>query len=257
MRLRKTGILLLTAAAMLAAADNPFICKWKLNVAKSEFTGTTTTYEQTAAGQWQMTANDGQSYKFRMDGKEYPATNGAVAIWKQVDSHTWETSYKMNGVPASTGIRKLSSDGETMTAIFKWKKPNGESFENSTTEQRVAGGPGLAGKWKSTQVNISAPDMMEVTAAGDGLSMRIPAWNETFDVKFDGKDYHPAGPTVPAGYTMSMKKTGPRSFEVIDKMNGKVTDTATETISADGKTWTEVMTMAGSNEKTRAVFERQ
>lgn len=253
---RNTSIVLLAAAAALVAADNPFVGKWKENLAKSDYTGTTVTYEQTAPGEMQVTT-EGQSFKFKMDGKEYPAMWGSVAAWKQVDGSTWETAYKTNGILERTNTTKLSADGKTMTVTEKGKRSNGESFENCATYQRVSGGPGLAGKWKNTQWKFSSAWVMEIAPyEGDGITWKFP-WNATLNAKFDGKDYAVTGPTMPAGSTVALKRTGPRSFDEVEKINGKVLYTGTVTVSADGKTLTEVSRPVGTNEKTKAVHDRQ
>ena len=84
MRLKRLILLIAAALGAMMAADSPFVGKWKLNPAKSQFAGTTTTYETLPSGEMQMTA-EGQSYKFKIDGKEYPAMWGSTATWKQLD----------------------------------------------------------------------------------------------------------------------------------------------------------------------------
>ena len=171
--MRLTRLILLFAAALgiAMAADLPFIGKWKLNPAKSQFAGTTMAIEQLPSGEMQMTAQ-GQSYKFKIDGKEYPAYWGMTAAWKQVDPNTWETIYKQ-GAMTTTSITKISADGRTMTADTKGKKPNGEDFQESATSERVSGGPGLAGKWKSTEVQVSTENWEIGPNGDDGLTMKI------------------------------------------------------------------------------------
>lgn len=71
----------LTASVTLSAADPPYAGKWKMNPAKSDLGQMTVTYEQLPSGDMQATI-DGQSYKFRMDGKDYPAVYGTTAAWK-------------------------------------------------------------------------------------------------------------------------------------------------------------------------------
>ena len=48
-----------------------------------------------------------------------------------------------------------------MTIDTKRMKANGESSNDTMTLQRVSGGPGLAGKWKTKNVKISAPGTMD------------------------------------------------------------------------------------------------
>jgi hypothetical protein len=141
------------AAGVILAADSPFIGKWKLNPDKSQFAGTTMTIEQLPSGEMQMTS-EGQSYKFKIDGKEYPAFWGMTASWKQVDPNTWETIYKQ-GTMTTTSITTISPDGKRMTSKSTGTKPNGEDFQVTATSERVSGGAGLAGKWKSTKVQAT------------------------------------------------------------------------------------------------------
>src|ERR1041385_2195122 len=120
MRLTHLICLLAASLGVAMAADSPFIGKWKLNPAKSQFAGTTTTYEVLPSGEMQMTA-EGQSYTFKIDGKEYPAIWGARASWKQLDANSWETTVKMGGMTTKETTR-ISADGRTMTATTTGKK---------------------------------------------------------------------------------------------------------------------------------------
>jgi hypothetical protein len=199
----------------------------------------------------------GQSYKFKTDGQEVPAVFGGTAIWKQLDANSWETTNKFNGTVLSVDTTSISADGKTMTVISKGTKPNGEAFEDSATLQRVSGGPGLAGKWKSTAVKVSA-DQWEITPNGDdGLTLKILDYNASVSVKFDGKDYPVTGPTVPKNYTLSAKKTGARRIDFIEKMDGKEVSSDVFTVSADGKSFTDESVATGTTEKSRAVYEKQ
>ncbi|HLK70302.1 MAG TPA: hypothetical protein VKU19_43025 [Bryobacteraceae bacterium] len=255
MRVKHLIMLFAATLGVSMAADSPFIGKWKLNPAKSQFAGTTMTYEMLPSGEMQMTA-EGQSYKFKIDGKEYPAFWGATATWKQVDPTSWETTVKMGGMK-TTETTKISADGKTMTAISSGKKPNGENLEMNATWVRVSGGPGLVGKWKSTKVQAST-EMWEITANGDdGLTMKIVDYNAVCSVKFDGKDYPCTGPTMPKNFSMAAKKTGVRSVEFTEKMDGKVAYKDLFTVSSDGKTITDEAAPAGSSERIKVVYDKQ
>jgi hypothetical protein len=258
-RVTRALLLVLVAAAAVLAADSPFAGTWKLNPAKSEFTGTTIAFEQAAGGGMKMTA-DGQSYTFKVDGKSYPAFMGSAATWTQVNPTTWQAAYTKpdTGLALSMQVLALSPDGKTLTSTSKGSKPSGEAFEDSTVYQRVAGTAGLAGTWKSAKVQISSPDTQQITAGkDDGLVFAMPAYQATADVKFDGKDYAVSGPTVPAGFTMALRRIDARSFEQILKVAGKVVYRGTMTVSADGKTLTDVGGAEGTQEKTKAVYDRQ
>jgi hypothetical protein len=212
----------LAFAVALTAVENPFAGTWKLNAAKSKFTGTITKYEQEPSGVFVMSSG-GTEYEFKIDGRDYPAPFGYTAVWKQVSPSTWETVAKLKGKPIPTDRIELSPDGRKMTVTSTGQKPAGESFKTIAVLERVAGGPGLAGSWKSAKVQITSPDTMEIAATGpDGFVLSFPAWKATCKARFDGKDYPVTGPTVSAGFTTSFKATGPRVLQTADKHNGKL-----------------------------------
>lgn len=104
-------VLVAASATVLLAADPPYVGKWKLNPAKSDFGETTVTYEQMASGKMKVTA-DGQSYTFRTDGKDYPTPWGIPAAWKAVNANT-ESTNKTNGKVMSTATLRASSPRPT------------------------------------------------------------------------------------------------------------------------------------------------
>src|SRR5277367_596560 len=89
------------AAAIAPAADLPYVGKWKVNNDKSDFGSTTVTYAKLPSGEWKATA-DGQSYRFKMDGNDYPDGLGDTTSWKSIDPNTWQTTWKLNGKTLST-----------------------------------------------------------------------------------------------------------------------------------------------------------
>lgn len=245
------------AAQSDKAADLPYAGTWKLNVAKSDFGETTVTFAQTGSGEMQFTAA-GQSYTFRVDGKDYPALFGRTATWKQIDANTWETVNKQDGKPLSAETTRLSADGKILTVNAKGPIPAGGTFDQTVVYERVSGGPGLVGKWKTKNFATSAPTVLELVPSGSvGLTVNIPDFKITSEVKFDGKDYPATGPGVPPGLTLAMQKTGPRSFDMTEKQNGKPLFKLSFTVSADGKTLTETGGPVGVSEKFKAVYDRQ
>jgi hypothetical protein len=238
------------------AGDLPYAGKWKLNIAKSDFGESTVTYAKAGSDEMQLTMA-GQSYKFKVDGKDYPAILGRTAAWKEIDPNTWETAIKQDGTLLTTDTTKLSADGKTMTVHSKGPKPTGGTFEQTTVYERVSGGPGLEGKWKTKNVKSSAPTVLAFTPSGsDGLKIEVPDFKIAADVKFDGQDYPATGPGLPPGLTLAIKKTGPRSFDLIEKQNGKPLFNLSFAVSADGKTLTETGGPVGVDEKFKAVYDR-
>lgn len=250
------GLVVMTPVG-LAAAELPWVGKWKINVAKSDFGQQTVTYSAVGAGEIQWTA-DGMTGKFKMDGKDYPDPDGGTEAWKQIDASTWETVFKLNGKVTSTDTSRLSADGKTMTIKSIGTKPNGQAFEDEFALTRVSGGPGLTGKWKTAKVSLSGPSLIEITAFdGDGLTTRNVDYQSSWNGKFDGKDNPIAGPQARPGMTVAMQRTGPRSFDFTTKQNGKEMYKGSNTVSPEGKTLTVVSVATGTTEKRTAVYDKQ
>src|SRR5258707_4421638 len=103
----KTRLFLFCALASAAlAAELPYAGKWKVNLAKSDFGQTTVTYESLPGGEWQTTAF-GVTYKFKMDGNEYPDGMGGTNASKAADANTWELVSSGNGKVTATDTPKL------------------------------------------------------------------------------------------------------------------------------------------------------
>lgn len=256
--MRLCSFVLITAAATtLVAAELPHAGKWKANPAKSQLTGTAITFESLPSGEWQSSF-EGITYKFKMDGKDYPTGMGDTAAWKAVDSSSWETVWKANGKTISTETLKLAPDGKTLTLTTKGTKPNGEPIDNSAVLTRVSGGPGLAGKWKSTKITTNSPSTIEFTSsAADAVTFKEPSWGITCDSKLDGKDYPCSGPTLGPGWTAAMSKAGARRLEMTIKKDNKPLFKSSFVVAADGKSMTEFSDAIATGEKTKSVYDRQ
>lgn len=253
----KACALILFAAAGLMAAGLPYAGKWKLNPAKSYFGDTTLTYEQMPGGEMKQTT-DGLSYTFKTDGKEYTTPWGTTAAWKAIDSHTWQLTNKANGKVVSTDTLTVSPDGKALTLDSNRIKASGETSKDVMTFQRVSGGPGLAGKWKTKNLKMSSPAVLAIVPSGPGgLSLTFVDEKASCSAQFDGKDYPATGPIWPPGWTCAIAKNGGRAFDVTWKKDGKPMYKGTFTASGDGKTLTEVGGAAATTEKIKAVYDRQ
>jgi hypothetical protein len=252
MKIRVFLLCILATAAM--AADLPYAGKWKVNVAKSDFGQLTVTMESLPGGEWQSTSF-GVTYKFKMDGKEYPDGMGGTIAWKEAGANTWTAVSRANGKVTETDTFKLSADGKTLTQSAKQAKADGGSLEGTTVFERVSGGPSLAGKWKTAKVSGGASSVEFVASGGSGLRYHDLDMDMSCDMKLDGSDSPCTGPTIPPGFTAAVKNTG-KALDLTVKKDGKVFFTATYTVSADGKTMTEIGGTSGTGEKMKIVWDR-
>jgi hypothetical protein len=244
-------------AALAAAADLPYAGKWKANLAKSDLGQTTVTYESMSGGEMKASA-DGQSFTFKTDGKDYSTPWGTTAAYKSLDANSWEETDKMNGKVLGTSTIKVSADGKTLTVDSKMMQADGGSHQDTTVYQRVSGGPGLAGKWKTKNVKSTSPMTMDISASGsNGLKLTLADIGGSCDGQFDGKDYPCTGPMWASGWTWMIAKNGARGFDSTVKKDGKPMYRDTYTVSADGKTLTDNGGAVGANEKVKMVYDRQ
>jgi hypothetical protein len=244
-------------AAISWASDPPYAGNWKLNPAKSDFGETTVTYEKLDDGQMRFTA-EGQSYTFKTDGKDYPTPWGTSAAWKAVDKNTWEVTNKVNEKVVGTATLKLAADGQKLTVDAKNIDATGKTSKDKAVYQRLSGGPGMAGQWKTKNVPIGSPGTIDITPSGpDGLTLTFVEQKGICSAKFDGQDHPATGPVWPSGWTCAIAKSGATGLDVTWKKDGEVMYKDTLTPSDDGKTLIDVGSAHGTSEKVKAVYDRQ
>jgi hypothetical protein len=142
-------IFVLSAAVSrpLMAQDNPFVGTWKLNLAKSKFTGTPTpkemTREVTAAGsgaKYSFTGTDANggaiSYSFttNYDGKDSAITGSGtpggadtVAL-KRINAKKVEGTLKKGAAEVAKVTAVVSKDGKSSTVTSTGKSADGKSM---------------------------------------------------------------------------------------------------------------------------------
>ena len=255
--MRYAILLGICACGLAAAADPAYAGKWKMNPAKSNFGESTLTYEQLPGGQFKA-AMDGQTYTFKTDGSDAPTPWGSTMAWKTVDAKSWDVTEKISGKVSMSGTAKLSADGKTLTMAGKRAKPDGGTTNETVNLDRVSGGPGLAGKWKTKNLTSSSPETMVVTVKGaDGILIAMSGESTGCDAKFDGKDYPMKSAFTPPGWTCQVAKSGTNALTFTWKKDGKEMYKTTLTASADGKTLTEKGSAASVNEPFTMVYDRQ
>jgi hypothetical protein len=254
--MRNVFLIGICACGLGAAADAPYAGKWTMNAAKSNFGDTTITYEQMPGGEMKATA-DGQSYNFKMDGKDNMTPWGMTVAWKAVDAKTWDVTEKTNGKVSATSTAKLSADGNVMAIDSKRVKAEGGTSDDAMTFQRVSGGPGLAGKWKTKNLKANSPETLSLTPKGtDGLTISLGNEGAVCDARFDGKDHPATGAMWPSGWTCVIARNGERAIDLTWKKDGKDMYKSTLAASASGRVLTETGSAAGVNEKFVVIYEK-
>ena len=258
--LNRTFILLVATCLTgtnLLAADVSFVGKWKINLAKSVITGFPGTIEDVGHGEFKFIFGDDIDLMV-MDGKEHPTKYGTERTFTKVGPNHWTTEYKRDGKLTGSDDWRISEDEKTITFLTAGTRADGTNYKGETKFKRTAGTVGLAGTWESTEIDPNNySDWVIEPFEGDGLAVTIPSSKERHAVKFDGKDYPNEGPRVAPGATTAGKRIDEHTIELVNKLKGKVLDTARIELSADGKTFTLTDTYPGVEKKEIDVYERQ
>jgi hypothetical protein len=238
------------------AADNPWVGTWKLDTAKSHFTGETHTYSKTANGMMHYSNDSTISYDFAIDGKEYKAPGNRTVVWTADGDNTWTTVFKAgDGATVSTVNRTLSADGKTLTNVATGTRPDGSPFKTEAVDTRVTGTSGLAGQWRDTKVDISAAETFTFSIPSPGVfRMEYPEFQEVVEGKPDGTDHPLTGGHAPAGLTQSFKVTSPTKISYVNKLDGKPVVYGVQTLAADGKSFTDVSWKPGKGSEKEPPF---
>jgi hypothetical protein len=256
--MRKTlfvALSLVLLCVSVAAAQNPFTGTWKADLSKA----------QVSAKPDQIVLQNGRfqclscpaKVDVKADGTDQPIVGDpmrdTVAV-KVIDDKTVEFTDKKAGKVMGKGRQTVSADGKTMTIDFEAYPPSGaKPVTGKQTMTRVASGPAgahaISGSWQVAKMDQVSDNGLTITLKGtdDGLSMTAPT-GESFDAKFDGKDY-PIKNDLP-GTMVSLKKLSDRSVEQTIKRDGKVLYVNTLTVAAAGNT----MTYKSEDKQTGNVF---
>ncbi len=232
------SVLVLSAAAL---AQTPFDGTWVANL------GTT----QLSPKPFVFAVRDGRyicstcipKINIKADGTQQAIAGShyadSMAI-KVLDGNTIEETDMLAGKVVYKETDTVSADEKTLTAKFE------DTSENSpVTGERIssrvgkgpAGSHAISGSWKAEKLaNLSSNGAtIKFESTDNGLKMSDTN-GQSYDAKFDGKDYEIAGDP---GHTMvSLKKVDDHTIDETDKQDGKVVSMDHITVSPDGKTMT-------------------
>ena len=251
-----TGLLAILAMASTTFAGEPtFDGVWKLNPSKSKLAGQTFTISKGASGKMRFDMH-GFAYDFDTSGKEFPTPDGGTVSVVEPQPNTQDITIRMNGKVIMNNRWVVKGDKATFT--MKTPQETGAAVEQTSQFERVAGGPGVFGTWKSTDVQ-STPMTIEIATKGqNGISMKYPEMKMRVDGMFDGKDHVvKMDDDAATKQTAVFEKTGPKSFKATTKIDGKPFFIENFSLSDDGNTLTDDANMANTNEPVKAVYDRQ
>jgi hypothetical protein len=235
MRIIVAALLLMPAAALASSA---FDGTWKGRIDSLKVTGKPESFA--IADDMYTCSSCNPQIKVKADGTDQPVTGHAyydtVAV-KVVDSKTVERTYKEKGKVAFKNTATASADGSKLTSKttdYTGAKP----AEFALTLTRVATGPAgahaISGSWQAETLN-NANDAATVVAyemTPEHFVMR--ANGQSYDAKFDGKEYPVTGD--PGHTRVTLRKIDENTVEEIDHRMGKVTDEVRLAAAPDGKT---------------------
>src|SRR5580700_5044535 len=245
------------ATSMASSAQSPFIGQWKFDSSRSR-----------TPDEMKVQSQGGNKYTFDFgggaetivaDGTDQPGLEGTLLSAKQEAPDTWIVERKKDGRLMLRATWKLSGDGSTLTDYYREFESDGSTLSLDYVYQRTGGGSGFAADWRSIkEIRNSPPLLMQVKEfQGDGLSFITPSEQQTKNVKFDGKEYPSEGPNADRGASSSNRRVEGRTLVITDKAGGKVRDTEEIDLSADLKTLTITVHIAGRDKPNVMVFERK
>ena len=250
-------VLLIGLSASSFGADDPFMGKWKLDLAKSKMAGQKIEIRASSANGFTF-KEDEHSDLIIADGLDHPTHYGDTMAITQMKPDTWSITYKREGKVVLNTTWKVSRDGKKLTWTGNGIRPNGVSFKNQMTAKRIAGDSGLAGTWETTDVKLSSPREIYIAPNGtEGHTVTFPGRRQTVRLNFDGKEYPDEGPTVVEGSTTAGRRLDARTIETTERVKGRVIEVAKATVSEDGATQTIVVTEPDDPTPVLLVYRRE
>jgi hypothetical protein len=235
--------------------ENPFIGQWKLVPSKSRM-----------PDEMKVESKGNNTYAFDfgggvetivVDGSDQPGLDGTTLSVKAEAPDTWIVKRKKGSRLLLNATWTLSSDESTLTDYYREFESDGSTLSMDYVYHRTGRGSGFAADWQSIKETMNSPYLIQVKEfQGDGLSLITPS--KTRNVKFDGKDHPNEGANAGAGGgTSSIRWMDERTLVIIDKADGKVTDTEEIRLSADLQTLAITVHIAGRDKPNVLVFERK
>ncbi len=258
MRIQHLTLVACLVTGTLWGANDPFVGKWRVNPSKSKLNDEMKV-EVAGANRYTITFAPGVADTVVADGSDQPGLRGTTLSITVEGPNKWKVVRKKEGRTLLTGYWTLSEDGKTLNDAYTEYEPNGSISSLPYVYERTAGSLGFPGTWDSESEKVKSGIKLQIQPyEGDGLSFNGPDAEMTKKMKFDGNDYPDLDPDVAPGSASSGRRVNERSLEITDKFKGKITGTRQIELSADLKTLTMTVGLAGQNKpKNILVFDRE
>ena len=162
--------------ASAAAADDPFVGKWKLNQEKSKIGGEQMKIKDLGDNKYKFTFGE-NSDTITANGTDQPIHYGRTMSIAKGGPNSLKMVIKLDGKVIDSMTHTLSGDGNTQTVNGTNSKPDGSTSDYTVELKRVGSGSGFGGTWESTNVKINSPNEWEIEPSeGNGLTFNIPAY---------------------------------------------------------------------------------
>jgi hypothetical protein len=236
MRIPLIALLLVPAAAL--AGSSTFDGTWKTKPDSMQTTGKPNV-TQLVNGEYTCASCD-PPFTVKADG-QFHETKGnpyhdSVAV-KVLSPTSVEIIDRLAGKVTLEETDEVAADGASIHGKFT-DHTGTKAATGSFTSKRVAAGPpqshAISGSWQQDALTGGNEALLTVTYAmtADGFSMH---WNgQSYDAKFDGKEYPVAGD--PSHTTVTLKRIDPHTVLETDHRLGKATDEVRLAVADDGKT---------------------
>ena len=259
--LTSIAVLCVGAAPLSRAADQPFIGKWKLNLSKSKLADQMT-IAPAGANRYTLTfAGVGDTETLVADGTDQPGILGSTISIAVEAPGNWKIVRKQGGRTQLTANWKLSDDGKALTDTFIGNQPDGSTSRVDLVYKRAensTGSSGIPGTWETTEEKMDTAYELEIRPyENDGLTFQVSGGVPPSNVKFDGKDYPPAGANPAAASTTSARRLGDHSIELTKKLKGKIIETRKISVSSDRKTLTMARHLVDQRVPNILIFDRE
>jgi hypothetical protein len=243
-----------------AAAESPFDGTWRVDMSRSKpsdkpvvLSVINNTFDCSSCR---------PEVRVPADGKEHAVTGqffDSISV-RPVNDSSIEIVARKNGNTAYEQTDTASGDGNTLKISRTDYSPDAkEPSKLELTATRIAQAPAganhVSGSWRIEKRNASENWLISTyRTQGDQLIYSSPD-GEGYTAKLDGKDYPAKG-----GYVynaVSLRSLGERTIEESDKLNGKVVSVWKMTVSADGKTMTQIATWPQTGQTITYIADKQ